>query len=171
MLITILYIVHILCGILWAGANFLNVSFILPAVKASGAEGKVFMQHLAKTNKYPLILNLAAIATIISGLGLLDSISNHFSIDFFSSTKGIIILIGSFLGIDAYLTALVLQRPAILAMGKIGGQIAAAGGIPTEQQKIEMTALQKKMFMGAHISTGLIFLAVICMPLSKYWPF
>ncbi|HET6993800.1 MAG TPA: hypothetical protein VFI06_02405, partial [Chitinophagaceae bacterium] len=75
--IIIFRLLHIICGVFWAGSVFYMTLFVIPAIKNSDSEGTKFIQQLAKTG-YPVAAAITGIVTIISGLFLIWKFSNGF---------------------------------------------------------------------------------------------
>ena len=109
-----LKLIHIFFGIIWAGGIFIMVLFIMPAAKKLGSDGGKFMQQLAQTNNFLIVLNISAILTILSGALIFWRISANMDTDWLKSGYGIFLSIGSILALTAYLLGLFVQRPAAM---------------------------------------------------------
>lgn len=164
----ILRLIHITCGIFWAGATIYLASFVSPAVKAIGPEGNKFMQQLAKTNKLPLVMTLAATLTVVAGLLLFWELSDGFQSEWMKTKHGMVLSIGGGLAIIAYLEGLFVTRPTVEKINKIGKAIALAGGQSTEEQMQQLMKLRKKIFSANNLVAFLLALTVIAMSLIKY---
>jgi hypothetical protein len=167
--VIVLLMLHICTGVFWAGATIYLAAFIAPAVKASGAEGTKFMQQLAKTNKLPVVMTLFATVNVICGILLLwklsDGFQNH---DWMVSRRGMILSMGGGLAIIAYLEGLLITRPTVLKVNKLGQAIAAAGGPPSPEQMQQLMAYRKKIFTANNVVAVLLAIAVIAMSVVKY---
>ena len=166
--IALLRLIHIFFGIVWAGANFLMVLFILPSAKKLGPDGGKFMQQLARTNNFPLVINIAAILTILSGALMLWRSSGGMSLEWLKSGYGICLSIGSILGLSAYIVGFFVQRPAALGIAALGKKISSTEGPPSAEQMDNMTLLQRKLERAARTTAVLIALSVISMPIAKF---
>jgi uncharacterized membrane protein len=163
-----LRLIHIFSGVFWAGAVIYLAAFIMPAVKAAGPEGGKFMQKLAQTNKLPLWMNLAAILTILAGFRLVQLDSNNFQMEWFKGNFGLTLTIGGTLAFIAFLIGFMVNRPVAVRMGKLGAEIAAAGGPPTAEQSAEMERLRKRMGGAITAVAWLLALCVVFMAVARY---
>lgn len=139
--------------------------FVNPTVKAAGPEGGKFMQRLARQNHFPLVMELAGLATVLSGLWLYWLVSGGFQITWIASRPAL--TIGGIMAILAYILAFFMQKPAAKRIGMIGQEIQASGGPPRPEQIAEMQAQQKKLSQGALSSAILLTIAVIGMALAR----
>ena len=71
----ILRLLHIGCGTMWAGTVIFVAFFLDPAVKSSGPDGTRFMQQLVKTNRFPIVIMLLALITVLAGSLLIWKVS------------------------------------------------------------------------------------------------
>ena len=83
----LLRLVHVLCGVFWAGALMFVVTFLEPSIRASGPEGAKVMRALIQRKYLNWIPILAAI-TILSGLWLMWIVSGGFAGAWFKSGAG-----------------------------------------------------------------------------------
>ena len=162
-------LIHISCGVFWAGATIYLAVFIAPAVQASGPEGTKFMQQLAKTNKLPLVMTLAATLNVIFGLLLLWKLSDGFQSAWMGSEHGIILSIGGSIAIIAYLEGLLVTRPTVEKINKLGQAIAKAGGPPSPEQVQQLMAYRKKIFAANNFVATLLAITVILMSVVRYF--
>lgn len=139
--------------------------FVNPTAKAAGPEGGKFMQRLARQNHLPLVMELAGLATVLSGLWLYWLVSGGFQITWIASRPAL--TIGGIMAILAYILAFFMQKPAAKRIGMIGQEIQASGGPPSPEQIAEMQAQQKKLSQGALWSAVLLTIAVIGMALAR----
>lgn len=139
--------------------------FVNPTAKAAGPEGGKFMQRLARQSHLPLVMELAGLATVLSGLWLYWLVSGGFQITWIASRPAL--TIGGIMAILAYILAFFMQKPAAKRIGMIGQEIQASGGPPSPEQIVEMQAQQKKLSQGALLSAVLLTIAVIGMALAR----
>jgi len=163
-----LRLVHILSGVLWAGGIFMLALFVIPAINASGAEGSKVMRQIASTNHYATVMTIAATSNIIAGLLLYWQISRGLTVEWITSSQGISISIGGSFAIIAYVIGMAVNRPSALRIAEIGGEIAAAGGKPTESQITELNKLRKKITDGTNYMAYLLAITVSAMAIARY---
>ncbi len=166
--LVLLRLIHIFFGIVWAGANFMMVLFIMPSAKKLGPDGGKFMQQLARTNNFPLAINIAAILTILSGALIFWRGSGGMNLVWLKSGYGICLSIGSILALSAYIVGFFVQRPSALGMAALGKKISSTEGPPSADQMDNMTLLQRKLERAARTTAVLIALSVISMPIAKF---
>ena len=164
----ILRLLHICTGVFWAGAVIYLAVFVIPAVQALGPEGGKFMQQLAKTNKLPVVMTIAATLNVLCGILLLWKLSDGFQNAWVSSRQFMILSTGGGLAIIAYLEGLLVTRPTVLKMTKLGQSIAAAGGPPSAEQTQQLAAYRKKVFKANNFVALVLAITVIFMSIAKY---
>ena len=166
--IIILRLIHILCGVLWAGGIFMLHLFVIPAINASGPEGGKVMRQLSATNHFTTVMTSAATLNIIAGLLLYWNISNGLSPEWIHSPYGMTVTIGGLLAIVAYILGITINRPGVNRITKIGNDIAAAGGKPTESQVAEMTSIRARIAVNTRNMAVLLAITVACMAAARY---
>lgn len=164
----ILRLLHIGCGIFWAGTTIYLAFFIDPAVKALGKDGPRFMQQLAKTNRFPIVMLFAALITVVAGSLLIWRMSNGLQSAWLSTRYGKVLTAGAISAIVAFIIGFSVNRPVSLRMAKIGKAIAAAGGPPTAAQAEELSVLGKKIGVASKIVAVLLIAAVVGMSVFRY---
>jgi len=163
----ILRLLHITCGVFWAGAAIYLAAFVMPAVKALGPDGGKFMQQLAKTNKLPLVMTIAATTNIVAGILLLWKLSNGFQYDWMVAKHGLVLNAGVLLGIIAYLEGLLVTRPTIIKINVLGAQLST--GVPPSQEQLHlMNSYRQKVITANNIAAILLAVTVIAMSLVRY---
>lgn len=167
-LLTILRLLHILPGVLWAGWAFALPLFIEPATRAAGPAGGAFMQAL--TGKTPLVkvMSWAPVLVITSGIWLLWLVSNGLDPDWLATTHGAVLFTGSILGISAFVGGMLFIRPLAVNMGKIGAQIAASGAPPTPEQQAALGTIRDQMRRNTRVIGIILALCVTCMSTARY---
>ena len=163
-----LRLVHIVCGVFWAGAAMYLALFVMPAVNATGPEGGRFMQQLARTNKLPMVMTVASSLSVIAGLLLFWKISGGFQSAWMSSKHGIILSIGGALAIIAWLEGFFITRPNALKLNKLGQLIAKSAGPPDARQLNQISQYRQKIFSANNHSAVLLVASVITMSIVRY---
>ncbi len=166
--LVILRLLHICTGVFWAGATIYLAAFITPAVQALGPEGGKFMQQLAKTNKLPSVMTIAATLNVLCGILLLWKLTDGFQNEWTSTRQFMILSTGGGLAFIAYLEGLLITRPTILKMTRLGQSIAAAGGPPSAEQTQQLMGYRKKVFKANNFVAFVLAITVIFMSIAKY---
>jgi hypothetical protein len=164
----ILRLLHIGFGIFWAGAAIYLAFFVEPAVKALGTDGPKFMQQLVKTNRFPIVILLSAVITVIAGALLIWKLSGGLQAQWLSTRYGTVLTTGGVLAIIAFIIGFLVSRPASMRIAKIGKAIAVAGGPPTSAQMEELKMLGKRLGIAGRVIAILLIFAVIGMSVFRY---
>jgi uncharacterized membrane protein len=160
LLMVVLRLVHIFGAVFWAGGSFFMVSFIQPAVLATGAEGQKFMQHLGLKTRLSTSMAGAGFFTVASGLIIYGMI---FRSNPFASLYGVSLTLGAIAGIAAWIAGYYFQGRSVARMKVLSEQMGSAGGPPSPDQIAEMQELAKKLTIGGRISATLLTIALIGM--------
>jgi uncharacterized membrane protein len=169
-LLLILRLAHILAGVFWAGAAFLMAWFIEPAVRASGDDGRRFMQRLAASGRFSRAMASSAGITVLAGLWLTWILFETMGAAFFETGRGLALALGMLLGVIAFVVGMVMQNRSTRRMAAIGRDIAAAGGPPSPAQSAEMEKLAGTVRRGGQIVSALLVVTVILMAIARYIP-
>lgn len=162
-----LRLVHIFCGVFWAGTIFFMVSFLQPAVRAAGPAGGQFMQRLAAT-RFLTIVPVLAVLTIVSGLLLIWRDSVGGSAEWMGSPAGITLSVGGTAAIVAFVIGFFVMRRATLQVLAIAQAVQAGGGPASPEQQAEIQALQRRARSSALWVAHLLAVAVIAMAVARY---
>jgi len=164
----ILRLLHIGCGITWAGTVIFVAFFLDPAVKSSGPDGTRFMQQLAKTNRFPIVMMLLAIITVLAGTLLIWRVSGGLQTVWLSTKNGKVLTTGGALAIIAFLIGFTISRPVSCKIAKIGNAVAMAGGPPTPVQLDELVMLGKRLSSASKIIAYLLIFTIVGMSIFRY---
>jgi hypothetical protein len=162
-----LRLIHIICGAFWAGGALSVAFFILPAQRAIGQPGMLFVRQLMMGQKFRTFMIGAAVLTILSGLTMYTRYAMAGG-GWARSNTGIILGVGGLAaiiaaGIGTGYTGKIGQK-----MLELGGAIQASGGPPSETQKAEMEALQGKMQSAFRMVAILLLITVAAMASARY---
>ena len=164
----ILRLLHIGCGIFWAGGAIFLAFFVDPAMKASGPEGIKVMQQLVKTNRFPVVMMFLAIITVVAGVLLIWKVSAGLQSEWLSSKNGIVLTSGGVLAIIAFVIGFSINRPSGMKIAKIGKEIAAAGGKPTHSQIEQLNMLGRRLGVASKFIATLLIFAIVGMSIFRY---
>ena len=162
----VLRLIHIVSAVCWVGGTLLMVGFVLPSVKRAGPDGGKFMQLLVQ-RKMPQYLGIMAALLVLSGALMYWVVSGHLQAQWLGTSRGIMLTLGALFGIGAALSGTVFTAPAATRLEAIGRQVQTSGGPPSAEQAAEMRSLQQRLVTGAHITAGLMVVALVLMVVSK----
>lgn len=165
----ILRVLHISCGVMWAGTAFVLAFYIFPAVNRSGPDGGKMMQAITGVNKFPVMISIVSTITIITGLLLMWQLSAGFNAAWFTTKYGMSLTIGGAFAFIAYVQALFINRPGINRIQSIAAVIAARGGVPMEEERVEMMKIRGKVYTSTRLIALWLFVAVVTMAGARYF--
>jgi uncharacterized membrane protein len=162
--------IHVVTGVLWAGALIFIAWILLPAIRATGPSGGALMQQLVRVQRLPVYLMLLAILAILSGLSLFWLDAKAFGEAWMHTGPGRTFSAGGALAILAAILGMAVNTPTAKKMGALIGSIQASGAPPSPEQAAEIGRLQHRLFRATQAAAVLILLAVICMGVARYIP-
>lgn len=166
--LVLLRVVHVLCGVFWAGALIFVVIFLEPSIRGSGPEGAKVMRALIQRN-YLNVVPIVAALTILSGLWLMWIVSGEFSAAWFRSGVGMTLTFGSLVAFAAFLIGVHVLRPSVLRIGPLA-QVAAEA--PAGRKKEAMLAgvqrLRRRAMVAGRWVAALLAVAVVAMAAGRY---
>lgn len=155
----ILRLAHIFSGTVWVGAAIFITLFLEPTVRAAGAEGGRFMERLVTQTPLVKYMTAASLLTVLTGITLYGLDSN-FALNWVLSQEGVIFTLGSLAGLGAYVTGQFVISPTAARIGALGGEMAMAGGPPSDVQLTEMSSLQGRAMRFGRIELVLMVISV-----------
>jgi uncharacterized membrane protein len=166
-LVIVLRLLHVGGGVLWAGGTFVFTGFVEPAASASGPEGTRFLQRIAGS-RYPIVMTVAGVLTIVAGVWLLARDSGGFQRDFMGSGMGLAFSIGGLAGLLAAVVGFGLQTRNVIGMKALTRAIQAQAGGPTPEQVAQAQALGARFRDAGRWMARLLGVAVLCMAVARY---
>ena len=118
-LILVLRLIHIICGVFWAGGTFGFVGFVEPTASASGPEGGRFVQALALKSGYPQSMMGAGLLAVLSGAWLLWLDSGGFQPAWMARGMGVALSIGALSGLAAAVLGFGVQNRNAMRLGAV----------------------------------------------------
>lgn len=164
----ILRIVHIFSGAYWVGAGLFLMLVLSPTLRSLGQSSTPVLTNMFKHTRFAQLFPLASFLTIVSGLALYDNVSDHFNSDWMSSDSGIVLSIGSLLGILAFLHGSTATGPITNRVGKLLLELDAQSTPPTNEQLGRLRELQMKMARNSRASAMMSWAALIGMSMARY---
>jgi len=167
-LMVVLRLIHIICGVFWAGTAMAAAWFILPASRAMGQPGGAFMQQLMFRQKLRVYVAAAMGLTVLSGLTMYIRMWMITDGAWNASRMGMTLGVGAVAGIIAgALGGMAVGRYGQRLMD-IGTAVQASGGPPTDDQRHEIESLQGKMYSTFRVIAILLLIAVAAMASARY---
>jgi hypothetical protein len=163
-----LRLLHILLGVFWAGAVFVTAGFLLPSAQAAGPAAGPMMRQIIGVRRLPVVSMIAAILTVLSGLGMYW---RNYSLShgaWASSTQGMTFGIGAVAGLVTLGVGMGILTPAAKKLTQLTASIASSNGPPTPEQAATIAALQSRMLAAARAAAGLLVITVIVMAIARY---
>lgn len=159
--------IHIVGGMFWVGATIFLMLFLGPVLGTMGPAGGAVMAGLNK-RKYPTIVAVIAILTILSGLRLIMIMSASYQGAYFQSPVGRAFATAGGLAIVAFIIGMTITRPAMTKAGVLGAQMATADEATRSRIGGEMDALRKRGMASGGFVLVLLLLAVSGMAVARY---
>lgn len=159
----VLILLHVAGGLLWAGGAITAGFFVIPAVLEAGPAGGAVMAGVVKRG-FPGVMTAAGGVVVLTGLRLY---SLRFDVEWLANPEGLALTVGGLLGIGAMVIGQFLQKPLVMRIGALAGQIAAAGTPPTAEQAAELAALRTRLGKVARITAWHVLGASVLMAMHR----
>lgn len=168
LVIVLLRAVHVVTACIWVGVAVFNAFYLIPSIIASGPAGGQVMRVLAQQRRLPVFINVISGLVLLSGLGLYDWASSHFSLNWILSRPGLAFTCGALLAFATSGVAMSLTVPTVNELGRVSGAMATAGGPPSPAQLAELGVLQQRLLLAARISAVFVATAALLMGIARY---
>ena len=165
-ILVVLRLTHILAGVFWTGAAVLMTAFLLPTVRAMGADGGKFVQYLLGRQRLSMCISIAAILCTFTGLALYWRVSGGFQLDRMLAPTGLALTIGAAAGVLAAILGGVVSSPTATQMETLSKKIQSAGGPPKPEQMTELQCLQVRLGQAGLWGAILLVITVVGMALA-----
>jgi uncharacterized membrane protein len=163
LLFSILRVLHIISGILWAGGALAMYFFIVPTIGATGDSGKQFAGHLMGKTRFTAFMTIVGATTVAAGTILYGIDSNWFRSGWMRTGIGIGFGIGATAGILAFIFGMMVGSTNN-ALAALGAQIQ---GKPTPEQMSALQALQKRQALVGRLNATFIMISIFFMALAR----
>jgi len=163
----VLRLIHIGCGVYWAGTMIFYSVMLEPSLRASGPEGGKVLQALMRRG-HMTIMPIVAGLTILTGIELMRNASGGFVPEWFSSGPGRGYSIGGLAAILSLGLGLAVTRPLGLRMSALTKQAAVAAEPDRSKLTAELETVGRHMRLGARTVTLLVVIAVVLMAIARY---
>jgi hypothetical protein len=162
--------IHVVFGVVWAGALVFIAWFLLPAARATGPTGLAFMQQLVRVQRVPTYLMILMALTLLSGLTLMYLDFAAFGGAWAQTGPGRTFSLGGGIAILTALLGMFVNVPTAKRIGALSASIQATGAQPSPAQVAELGRLQNRLYRAGQAAAVLILLAVTCMGVARYVP-
>ncbi len=170
-LLIVLRLLHIVGGVIWAGASLMLTFIVEPAVIASGEDGTRFMQRLTAQGRFANYMLVSAVTTVAAGATLIWIVSGGFSRAWVSSGPGLGFILGGSAALIAFFIGYLVQNRTTERMVHLGRTITSAGSPPTQDQMAMMQTYRTRISQGGRWTTGFLIVSVVMMAVSRYLVF
>jgi uncharacterized membrane protein len=168
LLMIVLRIVHILGGIFWVGGLQIMAWFAVPAQRATGESGGVFIRQMMLGQKLSTWFSASAGLTLLSGLLLYWRLIDTSSGAWARTRPAMIFGLGAAAALLAMIIGGVMGGGSARKMGPLGARIAASQGNPDPALLQEMRTLQARSVTGVRIAASLTMVAAAAMAVARY---
>jgi uncharacterized membrane protein len=165
--VVILRLIHVLGGVFWVGGMLVMGLFVMPALASAGPAAGAVMAGLNQ-KKFPVVMPIVALLTILSGIRLMMIDSANFAGAWFASPVGRTFSTAGGLALLAFLFGMMLVRPAMMKALSLGQQMAGADEAAKARITAEMAAARKRGQVGNLIVIVLLVLAALGMATARY---
>jgi hypothetical protein len=165
--IIVLRFVHVVGGIFWVGAMFMNSFFLFPTLAEMGPGAGPVMAGLQR-RKFMSILPIVAVLTILAGARLMYIGSAGSNGAYFQSTMGRTLATGATAAIIAFLIGILVSRPAAMRVGKLGAAMAKASELERPALAAQLAALNRRAVIAGNAVVVLLLIAAGAMSVARY---
>ncbi len=164
----VLRLLHILGAIFWLGSGLFVTFFLMPAVKP-GTPAFVEVMGGLQRRKLFTVMPIAALLTMLSGLRLMQILSDGFSSAWFQLPSGRMFAMAGAAAIVAFLLSLVVSRPAAVRSGKLMAERAAATDDESRAAiDASLSRLKRQSGVAGGIAMTLLILSACGMAVARY---
>ncbi len=167
-LLLILRLLHIVCGVFWAGTLIFFAAFLVPSVQEVGPDGAKVMAALQRRRFLDVIPVVAAL-TILTGLWLYWRLSAGLTYTWVTSAFGLTLGIGGLLAFAAFGIGVGIMRPAVLRAAALAAQTAeSSAGLDPSAQLATVQRLRRRTAAAGRLVAVLLIVATALMAVARY---
>jgi len=160
-LIVLARVIHIMAGVIWAGAAFMLAMIIVPIAARYGAEGFDRWTGVIARKVGPAS-GIAALVTVLSGVYLFASLHPHDH-----SASGVVLMAGAVAAVLSLATGFFLGRPAGRKLFELREQ-GPKSGAPSPELLQRLAALRNRVVLSSRATAALLGVAVLAMAAFRY---
>ena len=167
-LVIVLRLIHVVGGALWVGMATFVTYYLQPAVQEVGPDGGKVMAAIQRRGIMTL-MPILAVLTLVSGLWLYMRAAGGQHGAYARSGPGMAFGLGGLAAILAWLTGMLVMRPAMLKAMTLAQSLGASASAE-ERQRIgaESQRLRARAAVAGKATTHLLFLAIAAMAVARY---
>ena len=163
----VLRIIHVGCGVFWAGTLIFNALFLEPSVRAAGPEGGKVMQAIIQRG-FLNVMPVVAFLTIASGTTMYWVVDPTFRMWMYTGWH-FTLAFGGVIAIVAFLLGVFVMRPSVLKAGALAQGVAALPeGTERQARMAEVQRLRKRAAVAGRVVATLLAVAVLAMAVARY---
>jgi len=160
-LIVLARLVHVMAGVVWAGATFVLAAVIAPIAARHDMEGAGRWTALVAGRVGPLS-GIAALLTVLSGAYLFATLHSNDS-----SAAGIVLRVGAIAAFLSLVVGFLIGRPTGLKLARLSEQHPLAAAPPADVLQ-KMSGLRFRAELSSRFTAALLGLAVLSMAGFRY---
>jgi uncharacterized membrane protein len=160
-LIVLVRMVHVMAGVIWAGATFVLAAVIVPIAARYGSEGAGRWTALVAGRVGP-ISGIAALLTVLSGGYLFATLHSHDS-----SAEGLVLKTGAVAALLSLAIGFLIGRPTGLKLARLSEQ-QSLGAAPPAELLQKISGLRLRATLSSRFTAALLGLAVVSMAGFRY---
>jgi hypothetical protein len=163
-----LRLIHIVCGVFWAGTLIFMATFFFPSVSDAGPDGGKVVAALQRRG-FLTIMPAIAVLTVLSGLAMFWKFSDGFRNTWMNSPPGRTLSLGAAAAIVALVIGLAILRPRALRASALMQELATAPAGPDRDAKMATVQILRASTQAAGRWIA-VFLAIatVCMAVARY---
>jgi len=160
-LIVLARVVHVMAGVIWAGATFVLAAVIVPMAARYGTEGAGRWTGMV-AGRVGHTLGISALLTVLSGSYLFAALHSKDG-----SASGFVLKVGAIAALLSLVIGFLIARPTGRKLARLSEQQSLAAAPPAEMLQ-KMLGLRRRAVLSTRFTAALLGLAVISMAGFRY---
>ena len=160
-LIVLARVVHVMAGVIWAGATIVLAAVIVPIAARYGTEGAGRWSAMVAGRVGP-ISGISALLTVLSGSYLFATLHSNDS-----SAAGFVLKVGALAALLSLAVGFLIGRPTGQKLARLSEQQSLAAAPPADVLQ-RMSGLRLRAELSSRFTAALLGLAVLSMAGFRY---
>jgi uncharacterized membrane protein len=160
-LIVLVRVIHVMAGVIWAGATFVVAAVIVPIGARHGADGAGRWTAMI-AGRVGHFLGVSALLTVLSGSYLFATLHSRDG-----SASGLVLKVGAIAALLSLVIGLLIARPTGRKLASLSEQHSLAAAPPAEVLQ-KMSGLRRRAVLSSRFTAALLGLAVLSMAGFRY---